>query len=183
MAVSKSKKTEILDALVADLKESSSVWFVKMSGLSVSEITNIRTGLLETNGKLIVAKKTLMVLAMKEAFGVEMSRDILPQSVAILISKWDAIESLSKVNSSVKELGEEKLEYVACYFEGELKEADEAKQIASMPSRDTLLGRMVGSMMSPLSSLARLLDASAKEVEEQGKENLSQIEKKEESND
>ena len=49
-----------------------------------------------------------------------------------------------------------------------------------MPSRETLLSRMVGSLMSPLSGMARFLDAAAKEVETQGKENLSQIEVKKE---
>jgi ribosomal protein L10 len=36
-----------------------------------------------------------------------------------------------------------------------------------MPSRETLLSRMVGSLMSPLSGMARFLDAAAKEVETQ----------------
>jgi len=52
-----------------------------------------------------------------------------------------------------------------------------------MPSRETLLSRMVGSLMSPLSGMARFLDAAAKEVETQGKENLSQIEVKKENSE
>jgi len=52
-----------------------------------------------------------------------------------------------------------------------------------MPSRETLLSRMVGSLMSPLSGMARFLDAAAKEVETQGKENLSQIEVKKEDSE
>jgi hypothetical protein len=51
-----------------------------------------------------------------------------------------------------------------------------------MPSRETLLSRLVGSMMSPLSSMARFLDAAAKEVESQSKENLGQIKVKKEEN-
>jgi len=38
-----------------------------------------------------------------------------------------------------------------------------------MPSRETLLGRLVGSLQSPLSALARFFDAAAKEVESAGK--------------
>jgi ribosomal protein L10 len=52
-----------------------------------------------------------------------------------------------------------------------------------MPSRETLLGRLVGSMMSPLSGMARFLDAAAKEVESQGKTKVGELEvtKKEET--
>jgi len=35
-----------------------------------------------------------------------------------------------------------------------------------MPSRDTLLGRLVGSMKSPVSALARFFDAASKDLEE-----------------
>jgi len=41
-----------------------------------------------------------------------------------------------------------------------------------MPSRETLLSRLVGSMMSPLSRMTRLLDAAIKEVESQGKSKI-----------
>jgi ribosomal protein L10 len=41
-----------------------------------------------------------------------------------------------------------------------------------MPSRETLLGRLVGSMMSPLSSMARFFDAAAKELEAKNKTKL-----------
>jgi hypothetical protein len=42
---------------------------------------------------------------------------------------------------------------------------------------------MVGSLMSPLSGMARFLDAAAKEIETQWKENLSQIEVKKEDSE
>ena len=45
-----------------------------------------------------------------------------------------------------------------------------------MPSRETLLSRMVGSLMSPLSGMARFLDAAAKEVESQGKTKVGELE-------
>lgn len=47
-----------------------------------------------------------------------------------------------------------------------------------MPSRETLLGRLVGSMQSPLSALARFLDAAAKEVESTGKSKVGELDGK-----
>ena len=49
-----------------------------------------------------------------------------------------------------------------------------------MPSRETLLSRLVGSMMSPLSGMARFMDAAAKEVEAQGKTKVGELEAKKE---
>jgi ribosomal protein L10 len=50
-----------------------------------------------------------------------------------------------------------------------------------MPSRDTLLSRLVGSMMSPLSGMARFLDAAAKELETTGKTKAGELEGKKEA--
>jgi len=58
---------------------------------------------------------------------------------------------------------------------------EETKVIASMPSRETLLSRLVGSMMSPLSGMARFFDAAAKEVEAQGKSKVGELEGKKEA--
>jgi hypothetical protein len=38
-----------------------------------------------------------------------------------------------------------------------------------MPSKETLLSRLVGSMKSPISKLARFFDAAAKDIESNGK--------------
>ena len=45
-----------------------------------------------------------------------------------------------------------------------------------MPSRETLLSRLVGSMMSPLSGMARFMDAAAKELETTGKSKVGELE-------
>lgn len=44
-----------------------------------------------------------------------------------------------------------------------------------MPSRETLLSRLVGSMMSPLSGMARFFDAAAKELGTQGKAKVGEL--------
>jgi hypothetical protein len=44
-----------------------------------------------------------------------------------------------------------------------------------MPSKETLLSRLVGSMMSPLSGMARFFDAAGKELETQGKTKVSEL--------
>lgn len=181
MTVSKAKKSEVLEQLTSYVKDAKSIAFTVNNGLSVAEVTEFRNGIREANGKFMIAKKTLIKKAMKDVHNVEIDDSHFEGQIGIVFSFEDAIEGLSAANTEMKKVSE-KMTWACGFIEGEYKNPEETKAIAGLPTRDTLLGRMVGSLMSPLASFARFADAAAKEVEAQGKENLSQIEvKKEES--
>jgi len=175
MALTKAQKSEVLANLKELIKDSKSVGFTTNTGLTVEEITNLRISLREINWTFTLAKKTLIKIAFKEVFDVEIDDSLLPNQIALVVSNEDAVSSLGKVNTFRKEV-EGKIEWSGSYFEWELKDAESTKVIASMPSRDTLLGRMVGSLQSPLSGFARLLDAISKDKAE--KEETPKVEEK-----
>ena len=176
MAVSKAKKTEILEELKVLLKDSKSIWFTSNNGLSVEDITNLRISLREVDATITLAKKTLIKIAFKEVHDIELSDDLLPGQIAIVCSNEDAIAGLGKVNEYMKKDKEDKMVWTGSYMEGEIQDADSTKKLAGMPSRETLLGRLVGSMQSPLSGLARFFDAAASELETQGKAKVGELE-------
>ena len=182
MAVSKQQKSEILADLVAKFKEAQSIGFAATNTLSVSEFEGLRNELRAVNASYTVAKKTLIKKALKDALDLDVDLSDLPGQIGAVCSNDDAVAGLGKVNDLVKDSKGEKVEWAVCVFEGELKTNEETKAIAGMPSRETLLGRLVGSMQSPLSSLARFFDAAAKDLDEQGKAKLWELEgeKKEE---
>lgn len=180
MAVSKAQKAEIYAGLVELVKGAESIGFTTNNGLTVAEITSLRSEIRESNAKFVIAKKTLIKKAVKEVHGVEINDAEFTGQIGVVFSNEDPIAGLSAVNTEMKKLGE-KMEWASSIFDGEFKGTEETKAIAGLPTKDTLLGRLVGSLMSPLSSFARFADAAAKEIEEQGKETLAQIEKKEES--
>ena len=175
MALTKAQKVEVLNNLKNLIKDAKSIGFTTNTGLTVEEITNLRIDLREVNATFTLAKKTLIKLAFKEVFDVEIDDSLLPNQIALVVSNDDAVSGLGKVNAFRKKV-EDKIEWAGSYFEGELKNAEETKVIASMPSRETLLGRLVGSMQSPLSGLARFFDAAAKELEEKEKSKVGELE-------
>lgn len=184
MAVSKTKKAEILNELVEKFKWANSIWFAKTSKITVSEFWDLRKNLREVWATYNLAKKTLIKKALKDALDMEIDLSQFEWQVGFVCSNDDSIAWLSKLNDFVKaSKKEEKMLWVASIFEWELKGEEETKVIASMPSRDTLLGRLVGSMKSPISSLARFFDAASKKLEEEWKAKLSEldVEKKEET--
>lgn len=175
MAVSRQQKEQILATLVENFKNAQSIGFASTSALSVSEFEAMRNDLRSVNAAYFVAKKTLIKKALQEALNIEVDLADLPGQIGAVCSFEDAVSGLGKVNEVVKKTKGEKVEWAVCVFEGELKDNEATKAIAGMPSRETLLGRLVGSMQSPLAGLARWFDAAAKEVEAKGKATVGEL--------
>jgi len=183
MAVSKQQKVEILNSLIEKFKEAKSIGFAKTNWLTVEEFSTLRKNLREVWATYTLAKKTLIKKALKEALDIEVDLSNLEWQIWAVCSNEDAVAWLGKVNAFIKEKEkEEKIIWAASIFEWEYKDLEETKVIASMPSRETLLSRLVWSLQSPLSGLARFFDAAAKELETTGKAKVWELEgeKKEE---
>lgn len=176
MAVTKQQKADILADLTAKFKEAKSIGFAATDTLTVAEFGDLRNALREVDASYTIAKKTLIKIALKDALDIEVDLSDLPGQIGAVCSNEDAVAGLGKVNDLVKSTKGEKVQWAVSIFEGELKDNESTKAIAGMPSRETLLGRLVGSMQSPLSGLARFFDSAAKELDEKGVDVVGKLE-------
>ena len=170
MAVTKERKVEIMNDLVAKFKDAKSIGFATTNTITVEEFAALRKNLREVNATYTLAKKTIIKKAIKEATWLDLDLSELPGQIWVVCSNEDPMEWLGKLNAFMKEANgpkgdKGKMAWAISIFEWELKSADETKVLASMPSRDTLLWRLVWSMKSPISALARFFDAASKELE------------------
>jgi len=94
MTVSKAKKSETLAELKADLARATSFSLIQSNRITVAEVSKIRRELLSVQGKMTVAKKTLIQLAVKEVKGVDIPEEMLPGQVAIVMAFADPIAVL-----------------------------------------------------------------------------------------
>lgn len=166
MAVTKARKSEILSVLEAHIKDAQAIAFTSNQKLTVLDVSKMKNDLRKENAVYMVAKKTLICLAMKNVLGAEIDINTLPGAVAILIAKGDKVAPLGIVNKYAQELRkEEKIKFVGGYIDGRVLGAVETAKLASLPSREVLLAKLLGSMMSPLSALARFFDGAKTEME------------------
>lgn len=183
MAVTKAQKAHTLEVLKNNFKNAKSISFTSGNRMTVAEMSELRKNLRSVGATFMLEKKTLMRLALKEVYGIDMPMNMLPGQVAVVCSNNDAVAGMGKVNEFIKEkyAKDEKLEWVASFFEGKVMGKEETKEIAAMPSRETLLSRLVGSMQSPIAGLARFFDAASKKLNDEGKSSLasSEVKKKE----
>lgn len=172
MAITKAKKSEILSMLVENIKNAKSIWFTKTNWLTVADFSDLRNNLRTVNTTYNLTKKTLIKIAIKEALNLELNLEELPGQIWIICSNDDAITWLSKTNEFInkkfdKKAENQKISWVASIFEWEFRWFEDTKTIASIPSRETLLTRLLWSMQSPVSGLARFFDAYGKKLSQE----------------
>lgn len=154
------KNRQMKQAKVEEIKEklqkSQSVILASYQGLTVEEDTQLRKSLREAGVEYKVYKNTLVILAAKE-LGIEGLDEHLQGPISIAIGYDDVTAPARILNDFAKT--HKKLELKAGLVQGEIYDADKVKQLANIPSKDILIAKLLGSIKSPLSKFAYLLNA------------------------
>ena len=147
---------------VAEIKEklekAQAIVLTKYQGLTVEEDTKLRKSLREAGVEYRVYKNTLVTLAAKE-LGIEGITEYLEGPVSIAFGYDDVTAPARILNDFAKD--HKALELKAGVIDGELYDVDKIKQLATIPSKEVLIAKLLGSIKSPISSFARVLSAIA----------------------
>jgi len=153
-------KKPIIEEIQSCIKDAKSVVVVDYRGLTVEQDTRLRKTLRENNITYKVYKNTMINFAIQ---GTEFEglAPYLEGPTAIAISTEDATAPARAICKFAKEAP--KLEVKAGIVEGTAYDAAGITQIASVPSKEELLAKLLGSMKSPISNLARVLNQIAEQ--------------------
>ena len=152
------QKIDIVAQATDSFKGSQGIYFTKYTGMSVPQITALRKAFSGNDVDYKVIKNTLAKIAAKEA-GFEGKFDnLLENQVAIAFSE-DPVAPARVIKDFLKE-NEDTLEVLGVFFDGELYDADKYQQLASLPSKEVLLGKFVSCLNSPMYKLASTLNGS-----------------------
>ncbi len=151
-------KKPIVEEISANIKDAQSVVLVDYRGLTVDEDTKLRKELRENNIKYKVYKNTFMNFAFKGT-DFEGLAPYLEGPSAIAISTEDATAPARVLAKFAKTA--QALEIKGGVVEGAVYDAAGIEQIAKVPSREELLSKMLGSLKSPISNFARVLNQIA----------------------
>ena len=151
-------KQPIVDEISAVIKDAQPVVVVDYRGLTVAEDTQLRKQLREAGVSYKVYKNTLVSRAV-EGTEFESLKDSLEGPNAFAVSTEDATAPARVLAEFAKKAP--KLEIKAGVVEGTFYDAEGMKAIASVPSREVLLSKLLGSLQSPITNLARVLNQIA----------------------
>ena len=151
-------KQPIVQAIADDVNGAAGVVLVDYRGLTVAEDTNLRKQLREAGIIYKVCKNTMMKRAF-EGTEFEGLNEYLEGPSAIAISKDDATAPARIICKFAKEA--KALEVKAGVAEGTVYDQNGVEELSKVPTREVLLGRLFGSMQSPIANLARVLNQIA----------------------
>ena len=151
-------KNPVVEEISANIKDAQSVVLVDYRGLTVEQDTQLRKNLREAGVGYKVYKNTMMNFAFKGT-DFEGLAPYLEGPSAMAYSDTDATAPARVLAEFAKKA--DKLQIKAGVVEGTVYDAAGMAKIAEIPSREVLLGRLLGSMQSPIANLARVLNQIA----------------------
>jgi large subunit ribosomal protein L10 len=173
----RAEKERLVAELTERLKATETMSVADYRGLTVSEIDELRTKLLEHGARFSVVKNRLTKLAAESA-GVDALLALLegPTAIAFLETDGDPVAVAKALDDASKS---EVLVIKGGLLDGAEIAADDVKRLAKLPPTDTLRAQLVGALAgslttvvglfaAPMRDIVGVIDARIRQLEEQG---------------
>ena len=148
-------KGEVVEGLRERLGRATIAIVAEPSGLNVSEVTDLRKKLRDSEGEYKIAKNTLALRAFAES-DYEPLRELLVGQTALVFGYGDPVAIAKQVSEYSKE-NEEKLSIRGALLEGQLFQGKEISKLAKLKTKDELRSQLLSVLSAPASRLVRLL--------------------------
>ena len=125
-------------------------------GYSVEEITNLRRALQKEDGDYMVTKNTLAKLAVKDT-PYEVLTETFKGPIAIAFGFGDQVAPAKALSNFIKDT--KKGEILAAAMDGKFLSAEEAKALATLPSKEEIYAKMLGCVNSPATGIVGSINA------------------------
>ncbi len=150
------QKKQIVADLAESIKNSTAGVLVNYQGITVENDTKMRKELREAGIKYVVVKNTMTGRAC-EMNGMDAMKPYLTGMTALAIGGSDPIAPAKILKSYADKL--ESFKIVAGYLDGAVVDDKTVLALAEIPSKETLIAKLLGSIRSPLYNFAYALQA------------------------
>jgi large subunit ribosomal protein L10 len=149
------QKEQLVEEIKDRFNDSGAVLLADYRGLSVKELQQLRVKLREAGAELTVYKNSLTEIAMRELALPSMA-EYLAGPTAFIFGGEDPVAPAKVLTQFAKE--HKALELKGGLVENQVVDADGVKAIATLPSREELIAKLLGTMLNPIVGFARVLN-------------------------
>jgi large subunit ribosomal protein L10 len=145
------QKIQTVAKLRASFEKSKSLIVTEFTGLSVAQMESLRNKLREVGAEYHVVKNRLAMIALEQA-GLDPMKDHLVTMRGVAVGLVDPVSPAKVLTQFAKE--NDKLKVVAGQMDKNVLSPAQVIDLSNLPSREELLGRMLGSLQSPIQKVA-----------------------------
>ena len=161
MPQTKKQKKETVQKIEKNIDEQKSIIFVSYKGLKAPDIFNFKKMLKEMGCSFLVAKKTLLNIAFKNK-KIDFDAKELDGQIGLIFGFEDEINPAKAAFKFQKE--KENLKILGGFFEEKIIMPENVIELAKIPSKQELLAKVVGSISSPISGFANVLQGNIRNL-------------------
>ncbi len=160
MPVTKERKEELVEELAKDLSTTQALIIADYRGLPTAELAKLRNELRGKKAGLHVVKNTLLELALKRA-GLPVPEDLMAGPNVVAFCHGDIAGPAQSINAFLKE---KELKVKGAIMGGSVLRGVEAEALATLPSREQLFGRLLGTINAPATQVVGVVASGIRQV-------------------
>jgi large subunit ribosomal protein L10 len=157
-----SKNIEKLTDIKSKVGKANSILFSDFKGVNSKDLTAFREEIRGKGGEVLVSKNTLLKKALIENNVEEKVAESLTGQTVAILSYGDPVATIKSFFDFSNKV--EKLKAKSGIFENKLISEKELSEISKLPSKQELIGKLVGSMKSPIFGLVNTLNQTQSRV-------------------
>jgi large subunit ribosomal protein L10 len=161
MPLTRNQKQNIITDLESKIEKQKSIVFMDFTGVKVKELAKLRENLKENGSEMKVAKKSLMEIALKNK-NIELDSKKLDGEVAMVFGYEDEIAPSKAVYQFSKE--NQKAKILGGFLENKFYEMADVIKLAELPSKQQLLGMLLGTISAPATNLVGVLSGNMRKL-------------------
>ncbi len=166
MSQAKNERTAVVERLAEQLKGSPTLYVTDFSGLNVAKMTDLRRRLRQAGARYVVVKNTLAKRALHTNEITSFDAH-LKGPVGIVLAGTDPLPAAKVLGEFAKE-SENRPAVKAGFVDGKAVEPAFVKRLGELPSRDELLGQVLGCFNGVLYQVVAALEALRDQRQSQG---------------
>ena len=141
--MNREQKAQVIEEVAGAIQESNAVFAVDYRGISVPQAAELRTALRGADSTFTIVKNTLAERAADQV-GADGLKELLQGPTAMTFVRGDAAAAAKALRDFRRGTGGTLLEFKGGWMNGQPLTPEDVDAIAQLPSREVLIGRLVG---------------------------------------
>lgn len=155
------QKAKAVETMTTEIAKATNAFVIEFKGITVPQVTDLRQKIRDTNSTYVVVKNTLALIALKDSAMIEL-KEHFSGPTAIAYNQGDAVALAKALTRFAKDVPA--LTFKGALLDGKVVPASQIDNIASLPSREELVSKLLYVLQSPMRGLAIVLNANIRNL-------------------